>query len=157
MAQKPKGRRCHRLKIAIAYALLQIVALSAAFFVRNWLDLSTKGGAEPSEAGDETVLLLSSGGTSHIRFGDENATVFDCYLLSRKERLNVVSYIQERWKGEGKHRRSSQSLEGELALHSFAYRLGIDRESSKDADLGVYEDERWSVRELSGLIEFMGC
>jgi len=33
----------------------------------------------------------------------------------------------------------------------------IDRENSKDADLGVHEDERWYVKELSGLIEFMGC
>jgi hypothetical protein len=137
--------------------LVQVATLSLAFSIRNWLDLSAKGGAEPSEVCDETVLLLSSGGTSRIRFDDESATVVDCYLLSRKERLNVVSYIQERWRGEGKHGRSSQSLEGELALHSFAYRLGINKESSKDADLGVHEDERWCVRELSGLIEFMGC
>jgi hypothetical protein len=137
--------------------LLGVAAIGLTFSIRNWLDLSAKGGAEPLVGEEETVLAFEGGKRVDILFGEENATVVDCFLLSRKERLYVVSYIQGRWGEQGKHGRSSQSLEGELALHSFAYRLGIDRGSSKDADLGVHEDERWYVKELSGLIEFMGC
>lgn len=143
--------RCRALW-AIAYLLLQIHCISATFFVRNCIDISQ---AEYRRT-NETSLTLEGGKTAEIVFSPDGAKVLNCHRFNRKERLQISSFIRDEWAEDGIHERSVQSLESEIALHAFSYRLGIAKDRAKDADLGIYGDGRWYISAGCSLIQVLG-
>jgi hypothetical protein len=139
---------------ALAYLAVQFVSLSMTFFVRNSLEISRSSYAFDVESNS---LTLSNGQSCVVEFDEANAKVKDCYRYERKERFDICRFISEEWSLSGlPHRRSVQSLEAELAIHSIAYRLGVETESSKNADLGLEEDGRWYVAASCRLAETIG-
>ena len=115
--------------------------------------------AKPKEARilGENTLVLSSGKEAIVEIGEDCASVKNCYLYGREDRLSICFYIDRRWKEMGlNHERSVESLEAELSLHSYCYLLGIERERSKDAELDRVEDPRAYVRVGYKTLEALG-
>lgn len=106
---------------------------------------------------DSSSISLSGGKSCEILFLEDSVKVMDCHRFNRKERLEICSYIHEGLSGKGIHERSIQSLEAELAFHAYCYRLGIESEHSKDADLDVKEDPRWYVVAGYSFLEVLGA
>jgi hypothetical protein len=106
---------------------------------------------------DSSSISLSGGKRCEVIFEENAVKVMDCHRFGREERLEICSYIHEGLSGKGIHERSIQSLEAELAFHAYCYRLGIEREHSKDADLDVKEDPRWYVVAGYSLLEVLGA
>ncbi len=125
--------------------------MSVTFFVRNAIALSGMKCVR-----EESGIVLNGGKRAEILFLPDGARVIDCYRYNREERFQISSYIYEKWYEDGFHERSAQSLESELALHAFSYRLGIAKENSKDADLDIKGDDRWYVFAGYSLIEVLG-
>ena len=147
--RKKDSRRC---RWAVAYILVQLLCLSATFFIRNASDIG-KADCLAIENGN---ITLSSEKVVSVVFSDKSVRVRDCYQYGRKERLAICSYIYQELSSRGFNERSVQSLEAELVLHSICYKLGIRREQAIDADLDVYGDERWYVAAGYSLLEVFG-
>ena len=47
-------------------------------------------------------------------------------------------------------------MEGELAAHAYLYDFGIEKASTRDADLDYAGDPRWYVRLLSAMFQILG-
>lgn len=138
--------------------MFQLICLSVCFFIRNSIDINNCDSFDAYRVSDnEIVLNLSSNTVSRLMFKDNEAIVFDCYSFNRKERLQICSFINDEWKRMGiPHRRSIQSLEAEVAFHSYSYKVGIRMESAKDASLGYEDDPRWYVDIATSTIEVLG-
>lgn len=143
--------RCRAFWIAI-YLPLQLLCVSVTFFVRNCIDI----GKAEYEVIAESSLMLEGGKRAEILFSPDWAKVLDCYRFDREERLQICTYIRDIWAEDGIRERSVQSLESELALHAFSYRLGVATEHTEDADLDVRGDPRWYVSAGYSIIEFLG-
>lgn len=155
---KKKDRKTKWASFFLGYGLLQVFSLSICFFIRNSLDINRYGCFDAYQVGDnEVVLRLNSEKESRLKFDSCEAIVFDCYSFNRKERLQICSFINDEWKRMGiPHRRSIQSLEAEVAFHSYSYKMGIDMKSAKDANLGYEDDPRWYVDIATSAIEVLG-
>ena len=158
MPMRRKNHSKRWVSFLIGYALIQLLSISICFFIRNSLDISRYSYFDAYQAGDnEVVLRLDSEKESRLKFDSCEAVVFDCYSFNRKERLQICSFINDEWKRMGiPHRRSIQSLEAEVAFHSYSYKMGIDMKSAKDANLGYEDDPRWYVDIATSAIEVLG-
>ena len=158
ITMQKKGHKTKWVSFFLGYALLQISSLSFCFFIRNSLEINKFSCFDTYKSGDnEVVLRLNSEKESRLMFKDGEAIVFDCYSFNRKERLQICSFINDEWKGMSiPHRRSIQSLEAEVAFHSYSYKMGIDMKSAKDANLGYEDDPRWYVDIATSAIEVLG-
>lgn len=71
----------------------------------------------------------------------------DCQTLSKEEQVEVVSFIINYLESKDiYYDRTVNNFVAELSLHSYLYKLGIAKSSTKDADLEFVEDSRWYVR-----------
>jgi hypothetical protein len=142
-----------RCKALIAYLIVQILAFSATFFIRNAIDVSTMGHSGGLYEGS----ALRDGKECEIVFLPDAARVMDCQRFDREERFEIAAYVDEFWRRMGlPHLRSVQSLEAELAFHVFSYRFGIEKERAVNADLNRDKDERWYVVASYNAIEALG-
>ena len=148
-------QRASRLRCSLwllSYLWLQLLCLSITGFLHSELDfLRLKEATAQSES-----LVLPSGEECQILFSPGGASVKYCYRYDREERFLISDFIYHQWDGEGLHERSRQSIESELALHSLAYRVGIAKEHSVDAEIDTKEDDRWWVSGCALLLETLG-
>lgn len=108
---------------------------------------------------DETNIVsyrLSDDKEIEVEYHVDYLTIKDCYKLNKDERLELLSYIYCSNQIKNKSTRSIQSMEGELALHVYLYDLGIEKASTKDADLEFGYDNRWYVRLFSSVLQILG-
>lgn len=90
-----------------------------------------------------------------IYISNDSVRVTNCHLLTRIERLRVLSYIKN-YLVKNKIYRSINNLEAELKLHAVLYELNIYSDRTKDADLEFDEDSRWYVRTVTILFQILG-
>ena len=129
MTRRRKRRRC---SLYASLYVLVLVVFSVTFFVRNEMYLR--------------AIAITDDISVSIVFFDDSAKVVDAYKLTRKERYETAIYIDYCWRNEGYHFRSIESIEAEIYAHRIAYRLGIDKSRSKDADIDLKEDKRLYVK-----------
>lgn len=138
-----------------AYFALQVLFFVLCLFIRTEIQLGYAGKSFSSE--DKETIVLSDGKEARIRFDDASAKVMDSFRFDSQERFEICSYILKSLDGTPRQtNRSIQSMEAELSLHAYAYRLGIEKGKSKDADLDYSEDPRWYVRMATSLFEVAG-
>jgi len=138
-----------------AYFALQSLAFLLCLFIRTEIQLSYA--EKPSVSAEKETIVLSDGKEARICFGEDSAKVVNCFLFDNQERFEICSYIRKNLEGTPKNaNRSLHSLEAELSLHAYAYRLGIEPGKSKDADLDYSEDSRWYVRMATSFFEVAG-
>ena len=100
---------------------------------------------------------LSDSKTVEVRFGDSSMMIVDCYKLDRNERLETLHYAYGSLEQLAlTTNRTFQSMEGELAAHAYLYDFGIEKASTRDADLDYAGDPRWYVRLLSAMFQILG-
>lgn len=102
-------------------------------------------------------LVLASGKEGDIAIYDDFASVRDCARFDKEDRHEICLHIDRSWRRMGlAHLRSVESLEAELSAHCYAYRLGIERNRSKDAELERRGDKRRYVRLMAVAFEAIG-
>lgn len=83
--------------------------------------------------------------------------IVDCYRLNRSERLETLHHAYSSLDVLGiTTKRTIHSMEGELAAHAYLYDWGIEKASTKDADLDYMKDPRWHVRFVSAMLQILG-
>lgn len=81
----------------------------------------------------------------------------DCQSLSKEEQVEVVTFIVDYLESNDiYYDRTINNFVAELSLHSNLYKLGIAKDSTKDADLEFIEDSRWYVRTGTLLFQIFG-
>lgn len=91
-----------------------------------------------------------------IYISSDSIKITNCHLLTRIERLRVLSYIKNQLVTDKITYRSINNLEAELKLHAVLYKLNIYSDRTKDADLEFDEDSRWYVRTVTILFQILG-
>ena len=92
-----------------------------------------------------------------VIFGEDSMKIVDCYRLDRSERLEILHHAYSSLDELGiTTKRTIHSLEGELAAHAYLYDWGIEKASTRDADLDYWEDPRWYVRFVSAMLQILG-
>ncbi len=147
--RRANSRRCRWI---LFYIGIQLFSFSSFFFSRNLLTIRHVS----YEVIDSTSIILYGGKKCVLFFLPESVRVMDCYLYSRKERFEICTYIQKELSKIGFHERSIQSLEAELAMHVYCYRLGLFVDHARDADLDIKADLRWYVYAGYSFLEIFG-
>lgn len=91
-----------------------------------------------------------------VIYGNDSLKVMDCHLLDKEERRELMTNIYANDKDKGTMKRSMNNALAELTLHSYLYRLGIEKASTKDADLDYIKDNRWYVTFFTSIIQILG-
>ena len=92
-----------------------------------------------------------------IIFSSNSVKVKDCHNLSKKEQVEVASFIINYLKSNNiYYDRTVNNFVAELSLHSYLYKLDIAKSSTIDADLEYVEDSRWYVRTGTIIFQIFG-
>ena len=141
-----------RCSVAIAF----IVSVYSFNFTKNSNYIS---GLTHEENQVSKTITYEVGTTKlvDVRFGEDSMKIVDCYRLDRSERLETLHHAYSSLDGLGiKPKRTIHSMEGELAAHAYFYDWGIEKASTRDADLDYAEDPRWYVRFVSAMLQILG-
>ena len=133
-----------------------IVSVYFFNFIRNinYISVISNDDVHTSET---TTYIVGYSKEMEVRFGLDSMKIVDCYRLDRNERLETLHYAYSSLDGLGiKAKRTIHSMEGELAAHAYLYVWGIEKASTRDADLDYAEDPRWYVRFLSAMLQILG-
>ena len=100
---------------------------------------------------------LESGKEKEVYFSNIAATIKNTEDLSRRERLDILCFVDYCIEKKGYERtRGMRNMEGELVLHIILCKLDYKPESSEHADLEYTGDSRWYVRWGSKAFELLG-
>ena len=141
-----------RCSAAIAF----IVSVYSFNFIRNinYISVIDNDDVQTSET---STYIVGCSKEVEVRFGLDSMKIVDCYRLDRNERFETLHYAYSSLDGLGiKAKRTIHSMEGELAAHAYLYDWGIEKASTKDADLDYLEDPRWYVRFVSAMLQILG-
>lgn len=106
--------------------------------------------------GNKEIYYLSSNKEVTVIYGDDSIKVMDCHLLDKEERRELIANIYANNKDKSTLIRSVNNALAELTLHSYLYRIGIEKASTKDADLDYIKDNRWYVTFFTSIIQILG-
>ena len=112
---------------------------------------------ENIETSENATYIVGNSKEVEVRFGEDSMKIVDCYRLNRSERLEILRYAYSSLDDLGiMMKRTIHSMEGELAAHAYLYDWGIEKASTRDADLDYAEDPRWYVRFVSAMLQILG-
>ena len=108
--------------------------------------------------GDNLSYITESGIEINLYFGEHSVRAENSYLLSdRKDRLEVSAYIL--FAAKQKDIAITQKLSdimGELTFHNLCYKLHIEPENTRSADLDYCGDTRFAVWFPSKILAVLG-
>ncbi len=101
---------------------------------------------EPSRFLKNGDYTTQSGKNVLLSFYNDHVKIFDSYQYNFEERMEILYHVQESAKeNDIEIKRDIIKLESEWYIHNVCYNLGIEPESTKDADLDYVKDARWYV------------
>lgn len=134
--------------------MIVFASFSSTFFVRDVVYINE---ATPVCVVDiafgETELKTYKGNNVIINFDDNGFEIKESFKYNLKERLQILTYVKE---SDKRIRRSIQNMEGEWIFHTICYNLDVGTEHAKNAFIEYREDERFTVRFMSILLQILG-
>lgn len=133
-----------------------IISVYSFNFIRNGNYISGLD-YEEQEASRNVIYTVGCSKEVEVIFGQDSMRIVDCYRLDRTERLETLHHAYSSLDDLGiMTKRTIHSMEGELAAHAYLYDWGIEKASTRDADLDYAEDPRWYVSFLSAILQIWG-
>ena len=133
-----------------------ILSVYAFNFIKNSNYISGLAN-ERQETSRNVTYMVGDSKEVEVVFGEDSMKIVDCYRLDRNERLETLHHAYSSLDGFGiMTKRTLHSMEGELAAHAYLYDWGIEKASTRDADLDYAEDPRWYVRFVSATLQILG-
>ena len=127
-----------KLKSLLAVMLLSSITLKA--------DAVKPVTTVPSKYIDSISFATQTGKNTVLTFYSDHVNIADSYRYDFDERMYVLNQVQDFAKNNDiEIKRSIRMLESEWYIHNVCYTLGIERSSTKDADLDFVSDARWFV------------
>ena len=103
-------------------------------------------------------LYVSDSKVVCMIFDESNVEIIDAYRYDEiNDRVVIMAFIRYYCKETGKTiKRSGSDISGEYMLHTIAYKVGIMKGNSCNANIDYISDNRWYVRIAGSVLGWLG-